>query len=179
MILIYGMKYSDWHGIMKIVEVTQCDSHGKIIFQEKNIRNILHNDGEEFLLRAAFTGGQVSTVIPDNYYLGLDNRSLIDTTDDMYSLIGEPQSGGYERQSISSSGDFAINFESDHYVATSPIVAFRSTSADWGPVRNLFLTDKANNTGSLISTAVLNSALVVSVGDSVTMRISMQLRDCL
>ena len=161
------------------MEVTHCDSHGEIIFQEKNIRNVLHIDGENFLLQAAFTGGQVSTVIPENYYLGLDNRSLIDAADDIYSLISEPQSGGYERQSISSSGDFAINLEADHYVATSPIVAFRSTSATWGPVRNLFLTNKADNSGYLISTAVLSSALVVSVGDSVTMRIGMQLRDCL
>lgn len=173
------MKHSNWHGIMKIMEVTHCDSLGKILFYEKNIHNILHNDGEEFILRAAFTGGQISTVIPDDYYLGLDNRSEIDIIDDMDSLIGEPQSGGYERQSVSSSGDFAINFEADHYLATSPIVAFRSTSAEWGPVRNLFLTDKNDNTGSLISTAVLSSSLIVSLGDSVTMRIGMQLRDCL
>jgi len=164
---------------MKILEVTHRDPEGKILFYENNILNILHNDGEEFLLRAAFTGGTVSTVIPENYYLGLDNRGSLDVGDDMDSLIGEPQSGGYQRQLVSSSGDFAINFESGHFVATSPIVAFRSTSADWGPVSNLFLTDKADNTGSLISSARLSSPLIVALGDSVTMRIGMQLRDCI
>ena len=173
------MKNTDWHGIMKIQEVTHRDSSGKLLFCERNIYNILHNDGEQFLLRAAFTGGQNSNVIPENYYLGLDNRSQVDVLDDMDSVISEPQSGGYERQSVSSSGDFAINFENEHYVATSPIVAFRSTSSSWGPVSNLFLTDKSTNAGYLISTAVLSSPLVVNVGDSVTMRIGMKLRDCI
>lgn len=172
------MRNNNWHGIMKILEVTHRDPDGRIIFYENNIRNLLHNEGEEFLLRAAFTGGRVSSVIPENYYLGLDNRASISILDTMDSLIGEPQSGGYERQAISSAGDFAINFENDHYVATSPIVAFRSTSAEWGPVRNLFLTDRGNNTGSLISTAILSSPLILSIGDDVTMRIGMQLRDC-
>lgn len=172
------MRNDNWHGIMKILEVTHRDPKGQILYYESNIRNILHNEGEEFLLRAAFTGGRVSTVIPENYYLGLDNRAAVAVIDTIDDLIGEPQSGGYERQMVSSSGDFAIDFVDDHYVATSPIVAFRSTSAEWGPVSNLFLTDKGNNTGSLISTAVLSSPLVLSLGDDVTMRIGMQLRDC-
>lgn len=173
------MNNSKWHGIMKIVEVSHQDSKGNVLYCEKNIHNLLHYEGEEFLLSAAFAGGSVSSIIPENYYLGLDNRTTIDAEDTMDTIIGEPLSGGYQRQAISSSGDFSINFQSGHYVATSPIVAFRSTSSSWGPVKNLFLTNRVNNSGSLISTAILTSSLTVSTGDSVTMRIGMQLRDCI
>lgn len=168
----------DWYGILKIIEVKHLDSEGRVLWENNNVHNIMHQDGEEYLLRAAFTGGRVSTVIPDSYYLGLDNRSVPAVDDLIDDLIGEPTSNGYERQAVNSSGDFAINFESNHFIATSPIVAFRATVGSWGPVGKLFLTDKSDNTGFLISTADLGTIITVSAGESVTMRIGMTLRDC-
>lgn len=171
-------KWKDWHGIMKIIEIQHLAADGSILSTQNRILNTLHQEGEEFLLRAAFTGGQDSTVVPEYYYLGLDNRSTVAAEDTMDDLIGEPTGGGYQRQEIASSGDFAINFENDHYIATSPIVAFRATSGSWGPVVNLFLTDKSDNTGFLISTVVLDTAVSLAGGESVTMRIGMQLKEC-
>jgi len=168
----------NWNGILKILEIQHKNPQGDILWTKKNIHNILHQDGEEFLLRAAFTGGRDSSIIPDDYYLGMDNRIIVDATDDMDSLIGEPGSGGYDRQAVSSTGDFSVNFENDHWSAVSPIVAFQATSGNWGPVSQLFLTDKSDNTGFLISTASLDNAITVNNGDSVTVRIGMQLRDC-
>lgn len=167
-----------WHGIMKILEVRHWDAAGNLLWEQRNVLNLLHREGEEFILRAAFTGGRVSTIIPDNYYLGLDNRSPITEADTLDDLVGEPSSHGYERQEIASSGDFALNFEDDHFIATSPIVAFRATTGSWGPVSNLFITDKSDNTGYLISTALLSSPASLNAGESVTMRIGMQLKDC-
>lgn len=172
------MREKNWNGIMKILEIQHWDSKGTLLWEDKNVLNLLHQDGEEYLLRAAFTGGRVSNVIPDNYYLGLDNRQAVTAADTMDDLIGEPSGGGYVRQEIASAGDFAINFENDHFVATSPIVAFRATTGSWGPVSNLFLTNMDDNTGYLISTAVLQSAIALNPGDAVTMRIGMKLRDC-
>ena len=169
---------NNWNGILRIIEIQHRNSKGEILWEDKNILNILHQDGEEFVLRAAFTGGQVSTIIPENYYLGLDNRATVVAANTMDDLIGEPSvTRGYERQAVGSSGDFAINFQTDHYVATSPIVAFRADET-WGPVRNLFITDQSDNTGYLIASAVLTSAIEVNAGESVTMRIGMQLRTC-
>lgn len=168
-----------WHPVLKILEVKHLNSFGKIIYQENNIRNILHQEGEEFLLRAAFTGGTVSDIIPENYFLGLDNRSVVVIEQTLDDLIGEPDNGGgYARQEVSSSGDFVINFEDDHFVALSPIVAFSCTSTAWGPVSNLFITDTGDNSGYLISTATFDSPISLTPGESVTMRIGMQLRDC-
>lgn len=173
------MVMKNWHGILRIIEIQHLDIKGEILWEAKNILNLLHKDGEEFLLRAAFTGGRVSTIIPDNYYLGLDNRSGVAFANTMDDLVGEPSTTkGYARQAVASSGDFAINFEQNHHVATSPIVAFQAITGNWGPVSNLFITDKADNTGYLIATAILPSGVVVEAGQSITMRIGMQLRTC-
>lgn len=168
----------NWNGILTIIEIQHRDSKGNILWEQKNINNLLHQEGEEYLLRAAFTGGQSSTVIPENYYLGLDNRQNISATQTLDDLIGEPSSGGYERQAVTSSGDFVINFQNSHYIATSPIVAFRATVSSWGPVSNLFLTTTDDNSGYLISTAVLESPVTLVAGDNVTMRIGMRLAGC-
>ena len=166
-----------WHGIMRLLELQVLDIDGSVISEQKNINNLLHQEGEEFLLRAAFTGGRVSEVIPDNYYLGLDNRQLVDVDHTMDDLIGEPVGGGYQRQAIQSSGDFTVNFENSHFRAVSPIVAFRSTSGSWGPVSNLFMSDQDGNSGSLITTVTLQSPIALDPGQSVTMRIAMTLKE--
>ena len=172
------MKQNNWHGILTIIEIQHKDFYGNILWEQKNINNILHQDGEEFLLRAAFIGGQNSTIIPANYYLGLDNRATISVTDTIDDIIGEPSSGGYERQAVSSSDDFSMSFENDHFVALSPIVVFRSTSGNWGPCANLFLTTASDDTGYLISTAALDDTISLTIGDNVTMRIGMRLKPC-
>jgi hypothetical protein len=78
---------------------------------------------------------------------------------------------------IASSGDFIVATESSHFVASSPIVAFRAQNGAWGPVSNLFLTNKADNTGSLIASATFEAPITVNEGDSITMRIAVSLRD--
>lgn len=172
-------KHNDnWFGIMKILHIQKWDVDGTLLWEDRNIRNLLHLEGEEFILRAAFSGGKNSVVIPENYYLGLDNRLNPLAANTMDDLIGEPTGGGYTRQSISSLNDFSVNLDSEHYIATSPIVAFNATSSAWGPVSNLFLTDKDDNTGSLISTAVLETAVSLEIGQQVTMRIGLLLKDC-
>lgn len=172
------MVMSNWNGILKILEIQHKNAQGDILWENRNIHNILHQDGEEFLLRAAFTGGQDSTIIPEEYFLGMDNRSTIAVGNTMDDLIGEPTGAGYDRQAINSSGDFSVNFENNHWSAVSPIVAFQATTGNWGPVSNLLLTNKSDNSGYLISTATIGTPISVNSGDSVTVRIGMQLADC-
>ena len=169
---------SIWPGLVRVIELTVSDASGNVLSVQRDLRNILHQDGEAFILRAAFIGGQNSSVIPSFYYLGLDNRAAVAAADTIDDLSGEPTGNGYERQQISSNGSFALNLEDGHYLATSPIVSFRAVSGNWGPVANLFLTDKADDTGSLISTVVLASPISLTSGTGVTLRIGMQIKDC-
>jgi len=168
----------NWNGLLKVIEIKHVRD-GKVIWEQHNVLNTLHQDGEEFMLRAVFQGGPTENpVIPENFYLGLDNRQSVSIEDTITDLVGEPAGSGYQRQAVSSETDFAINFETDHFVATSPIVAFQATVGSWGPVSNLFITDQNDDSGYLIATASLNSGIEVVSGDSVTMRIGLQLREC-
>lgn len=168
---------SDWHGIMKILWIKHW-REGQVIWESENIRNLLHKEGESFILRAVFQGGVQSQVIPENYYIGLDARFVLDVEDNLGSLIGEPSGNGYTRQAVSSSGGFDVTLEDSNYRATSPIVAFTAVIGGWGPVSNIFLTDSTTSTGNLISSAALPSNLSVADGDTVTMRIGLVLKDC-
>jgi len=168
----------DWYGIMKVLDIQHLDKNKNVLWQQQNINNLLHLRGEEFILRAVFAGGRVSDVIPENYYLGLDNRPTVAVSNEMSDLVGEPTFGGYTRQPVSSSGDFTVVFENNHYIAISVIVAFQATSGSWGPVQNLFVANAAGTDGTLISTARLEVPVVVNTGESVTMRIGMTLKDC-
>lgn len=171
-------KNKTWHGLMKLIELRCFDANGVVLSEQFNLLNLLHADGEEYLLRAAFVGGRDSTVIPDYYYLGLDNRQTITASQTIADLVGEPFGSGYERQQIASLGDFSTNFEQSHFIATSPIVAFRATTGSWGPVSTLWLTDASDDSGYLISTITLQSPISLDSGQSVSMRIGMQLLQC-
>ena len=168
-----------WSGICRIIEFSLYDVDGTVLYRQENFYNILHREGEEFILRALFTGGKTNnSYIPENYYIGLDNRGTLKDTDTLYDLVDEPTGGGYSRASVPSLGSFDINLENDVFVAYSPLVGFTSSSAKWGPVSNIFLSTTGDNTGYLIASAPLSSSIEVNVGQTITARIGMQLKRC-
>jgi hypothetical protein len=165
---------------MKILWLEHRDAQGNIIQKQENIRNLLHYEGEEFILQAIFLGGKTNnTFIPTNYFLGLDNRIPVQQFDTLASLNAEPVFNGYTRQNLSSSGgDFAVVFEDGVFKALSNIVAFTASGGSWGPVQNLFLCTTNDNTGTLISSATIDTPITVNDGESVTMRIGILMKDC-
>lgn len=153
----------------------------EIIWENSHINNILHAQGEEFIVNALFAGGSTSTVIPATYYIGLDNRTTITVADTMTSISGEPIGNGYARVPVASSGDFGIELASNgHWTAISPLLVYLATpsTTGWGPVQNLFLTDNTALTGNLISTASIGTSISVIAGDNVTLQLGMSLLDC-
>src|SRR6201992_2375489 len=145
----------DWYGIMRILSVEYiCD--GKVIDRQENIPNMLHFLGEAFLLNALFRGGNSSnSYIPTSYYLGLDSRPVLNVNDTMANVLNEPFVNGYTRQAVSSTTGFSLNVSKGVNQMSSQIVTFSAVGGNWGPVLNVFLSDKPNNTGTLISSAVL------------------------
>lgn len=168
--------------LLRIEEIKHIDKNGNILWQEHNLPNTFHIEGEEFVLRAAFVGGQANTYIPENYYFGLDNRTTLTVDDTMATIVtegSEPSGNGYFRQAVSSSSQFQITLaESGHTKAVSPIVTFVASGGNWGPVQNLFLTDQADNTGFLIASVALSTTLTVNDGEGVHMRMSLTLGQC-
>jgi len=171
----------DWHGIL-IVDEFKVTRDDKVLYQAENLHNILHLGGESQILSALFVGGPgpaINPYIPSIYYLGLDNRSALAVTDTLSNLSGEPASGGYNRQPVSSTTGFTIVTEGTTVKAKSGVIVFSSIGSSWGPVKNMFLTNISSGTaGILYSSVPLGSNVVVTAGDTVSVRFSMALRNC-
>jgi hypothetical protein len=170
-----------WHGLMKILEIQQIRNN-KVIWEEKNVNNTLHTLGERFFLKCCFENDPDASprFPPQNYYLGLDNRSTVDVTDTISSLIDEPtNTNGYLRKPVSSLNGFSLELVNDIYRATSEIVSFNASGGGWGPVSKIFLTNTSTDTTEtvLLATASLSSAITLSSGDAVNMRMALSLQD--
>lgn len=167
---------SNWHGLVKI-DLIQHVRDGKVLWEQRNLLNTLHSLGEQFLLTAAFNND--GTVVPVNYYFGLDDRTEITVDDTIDDLLDEPSTNGYSRVAISSSGGFTLQQVGGIWRAVSGLLQFTSTGAGYGPVKNLFLTTEVNNSGVLIASNALSSAVTLTGGDTINLRMSLQLRDAL
>jgi len=171
----------NWHGLIKIIEIQHLSKDGEIIWEDHDLYNVLHATGEQFILSAVFAGGQTNSVIPSSYYFGLDNRTSLLAADTMSTIASnnsEPTTNGYVRQAVSSDSEFVVTQVSNVNRATSPIVTFTATGGSWGPISNLFLTDALAFGGFLIASVPLSTALTVSSGESINMRMALALRDC-
>ena len=178
MSLIYRGMSDKWHGLMRILEITWIRG-GKIIYYDTDLANTLHFLGEAFCLSALFTGGtSPNTVIPASYYMGLDARPTINVNDTMQSLLNEPVGNGYARQLLSSTTGFTIDVGGGYHRAVGNVITFSASGVGWGPVNNIFLTDKGDNTGTLIASAPLSTPIQANAGDQINMRMAMSLRDC-
>jgi hypothetical protein len=169
--------------LLTITEIKHIKD-GKVIWEAFNIPNTLHLEGEEFVLSTVFRSAS-GIAIPSFYYLGMDNRDVVSVTDNMQSLTTEPSGNGYSRQAVSSATGFTIEqftIEGDssgiqHWRAKSQIVAFTASGSSWGPVSNVFLTDRIDDTGYLISTAALGVTRLVGPGETLTFRFTLNVVD--
>jgi hypothetical protein len=159
---------------MTINSFTVFDINKNIKFQQNNIKNIVHQAGEEYMLNVLFRQGQrVSSQTGSGYWLGLDNRTTLSATDIMSSVSGEPLvTTSYRRQEVST-WDAPIISNSVYVVKSSP-VTFSAASVGWGPVSNIFLTTNKLG-GILISSAKLSQTISLASGQSIVMTISLSL----
>lgn len=162
----------NWRGLMKILEI-QHIRNGKVIWEDKNILNTFHAGGELFMLSCCFDG----TIPPANYYFGLDNRSIVTVEDLLTDIEDEPTSNGYNRATASSSGGFTIDIVSGTYRAISQVIQFSATGLGYGPVSKLFMATTADNSGILIATTQLSSAVTLAGGEVLSMRMGLSLQD--
>ncbi len=162
----------DWHGLLTILEISHVRD-GKVIWQDKNLRNTFHTTGEEFLLKAVFSG----LALPDYYYLGLDDRTAITIADEMGDLVDEPSANGYLRQTVDVDG-WTVSLNSGVNRGLSPIITFVASGGSWGPVRNLFLTTASDDSGYLVASVPLSAAATLESGDNISMRMGLSLQDC-
>jgi hypothetical protein len=168
------MEKRNWHGLMKVLTFQHLGADGTVLFEQKNILNTLHLNGEEYALSVLFAG----MAIPTNYYVGLDARAVPAVADTMSSLVNEPTTNGYFRQPVSSTTGFLLQQNGLIWQATSSVVQYVATGGSWGPVTNIWLTTRPDNLGVLVCTSILDQAVTLNSGESILMRIGMALQNC-
>lgn len=164
---------------MHILEIEHLAADGAVLWRSEAIPNILHQEGQEFVLQGMFNTS-AGVAPPTNYYLGLDARLTLSATDTLADLIAEPTTNGYSRQPVSSFNGFTVGLgPTGKFRAVSASVVFPAAGGSWGPVRNLFLTNVVNGTsGYLIASAPLGTQRTVNSGQSISLRISVSLGNC-
>jgi len=162
---------------MRVLELTHRDDRGMVLYRTENILNRVHLLGEDFILKVLFGGVQV----PNLYFVGLDSRESLSSEDSIADLeSSEPSSYGYERKAINSNDFSVIQGASGIMQANSPTVLFTALGGSWGPIRNIFLSTGLGHASPsvLVSSASIGQNLVVSPGETVSMRMAMSLSSC-
>jgi hypothetical protein len=181
-----------WHGILKIEEIVHKDIDGTVLWEEKNLTNILHNTGEALLLKTAFAGG----LLPSNYFFGLDSRTILTVNGGtsgesiIYPYIqdniivaskpqGEPTTGvGYTRVNVANNV-FTVSLDEDlHYRASGPIVSFLGSGVGWGPVTNFFIGYVIDSQEIILATVPLTQSVTVTNGQVINARVALKLILC-
>lgn len=186
------MSNKEWRGLLEIQEIIHKDKNGKVLWQDKNLTNILHNTGEYFLLSTAFAG----LALPETFYFGLDSRNTLTVTGGsqgeslIYPYIeenvitavspnGEPSIGnGYYRVGVANNV-FAVVLEDNHYRANGPIITFLGSGSGWGPVKNLFMSYvNGSSQDVILATVPLSQTISINDGEILNARIGLKLRTC-
>jgi hypothetical protein len=145
-----------------IINAVHYSKDGDILWQATNLPNTLHTQGQQYMLETLFTG----LAIPQVYYVGLDNRSVINQADILASITSEPTGNGYQRYALNSQTGFTPNFNLANWTVVSNTLLFTAVGGSWGPVKNAFLTTASSTQGFLISSLPLSSAITVNNGET-------------
>ena len=73
---------------------------------------------------------------------------------------------------------FSIITVNNIYRAVSPVVTYVASGSGFGPVKSFFMATSSDNTGILVSSALLSSQVTLAAGDTLNLKMSMQLHDC-
>lgn len=162
--------------VLHISEIQHLDKEGNILWSDENLHNILHDEGEQYILSAAFATTMAGYgPPPSTLYIGLDTstRSLGEL--DTLALVGENASAnGYIRAGLSTAGaglavdDFYIAQPAAYFQAQSKIIEWTAITANWTTVTKLFLcTADSGIAGKLICTVPLSTNRTLAVGDTI------------
>lgn len=152
------------------------DRIGNLKWEEQQIHNLLHDQGEEDILKAFFSQAYTPTA---SFFIGLEDRITIAEADLLTTLTGEPIVGGYARQTVNTDAtDWAVTQDAGDFQAKSIIVTFTPAGANYPTVRNMFLCDVlSGTTGELFASVALSQSRIVLDGDSLDTDITVKLSE--
>ena len=105
-------------------------------WMETNLPNLLHDEGERYLLSAGFaTNLPGYGPAPGKLYVGIDNRATVERAQTL-TQVAEAEPSGYKRISLNTAKDF---FPLDDPIFALAMEVQFLAEADLGMVRNAFL----------------------------------------
>jgi len=171
--------------ILHVAHIEHIDKEGNVLWEEDNILNMLHDEGEQYILAQAFASNLSGFSRASTLYLGLTTNGAGGMLED-YGLaqVGEPSSAGYARIALSTTGtgvsgqDFVLSQPASFYKAASKTCTFTCTTPSWSAVNFVFLCTAASGTsGKLLCSVQLSQSRVVAAGDSLLVSINIGLSE--
>lgn len=152
------------------------DSGGRVIWEEDILTNIWHDEGEEYLVKVAFSE---ALAVPASHYIGLDNRTTLAEADNLAALSGEPSGSGYARKAIATdTTDYTCSQIGGNWRAATKTVVFTASGGVIGPVKNCFLTDQASGTvGDLYCSLALSQSRTLADGESLSVSMTISISE--
>ena len=163
------------------------DENGNIKWQELGIKNIWHDEGEQYLLSAGFaTNYSGYGAPPSNLFLGWDSRASLAEADTLASLSGEPtiNQNNYARQALSTAGtgvagqDFVIVNTTPAYTGICKTLTFTASGATWSG-KNMFLTTQGSNESGkkLLCSLAFSVTRTLTDGDSANVNMAVAISE--
>jgi hypothetical protein len=145
------------------------DAQGRLKWIERNVPNLLHDEGEQAILSAYFdTDLSGFGAPPASLYAGLRTSSPSIAESDTLSTLTEVSGTGYARQAVSTTTGFTLSQVTDAYRATSGNIVF-TASGTWTAAAAIFLcTVSSGTSGKLIASVALSTSRTLVNGDTLT-----------
>ena len=146
------------------------DLHDRLLWEMVDQHNLLHDEGEKFLLSASFATGESGYGPPPaNLYLGLRSGSIAET--DTLATITEVTGTGYARIAAATNGGFALSqgpqVSGDWQAKTGNLVF--TAGGTWAAATAAFLASVSSGTsGKLLSSVALSTTRSLVNGDTLT-----------
>lgn len=148
--------------------ITHKDKNNNLLWKMKNVKNILHLEGQEYIIKSLFN----SLIASQNYFCGLDSREEVNEEDTSQSLISEPfTNSSYSRFSLNSNSFLYSVYRNKPQVRTS-LVKYSNTNLQPIIFKNTFIiTPPINGKEYLLSSNKLGGSKTINKGETVTFRL--------
>jgi len=153
--------------------------NGKVIFEFRNRKNILVDEGEKLFIDTVLRKRASTYFASDNFYTGFYKGTVIESTT-LATLPNEPAiANGYTRQAIERSTVGWPTLEKnseDNWRATSKEITYTASGGDIGPLNGVFFGTSSDNTGSLIGAVATGVERTILSGDQAVFTIKFEMK---
>ena len=152
--------------------------NGKVIWEIINKKNMLCDEGEKAIIDTFFRSNAALYFGATNFYVGVYNGSIGETTV-LATIPNEPAVlYGYARQVIERSavGWPTIEKDDGDWRVVSKTLTLTATGGSIGPINGAFFGTSSDNNGTLIGSLQFGVERTILTGDSITMALKAKLK---